>query len=319
MPKRKASNSSSTKATEPDVIKPKRAKITRAEKAEVAPAKKARVTSTKKSEVTKTKKAKVTPNEKAKATPAEKANVTPDKQTEEAKGKSSDLNLFEYLHDINWISALESEFKKDYFIQLQNLLQKDYKAGVQVFPPKDLIFNAFNLTPISKVKVVILGQDPYHDDGQAMGLSFSVPDGIAKPPSLVNIYKELVNDKDIKNFTEVPKTGCIEKWAKQGVLLINATLTVEAHKANSHSKYGWQTFTDNVIKTISTECDGVVFVLWGNFAHKKEKLVDLSKHAVIKTAHPSPLSFNKWLGCKCFSNVNAQLKKFNKTEIDWTV
>lgn len=233
--------------------------------------------------------------------------------------RKSVLNLVSYIKDAGWASALKEELQKDYFKDLEVLLQKDYKKGVQVFPPKDLIFNAFNKTPLDQVKVVILGQDPYHDDGQAMGMSFSVPDGIRLPPSLKNIYKELVNDKNIKNFNVEPNTGCLEKWAERGVLLINATLTVEAHKPNSHAKYGWQTFTDNVIRIISSECLGVVFVLWGNFAHKKEKLIDSSRHSVIKTAHPSPLSFNKWLGCKCFSNVNAQLKKWNKEEINWTL
>ncbi|XP_076093395.1 uracil-DNA glycosylase-like isoform X2 [Mytilus galloprovincialis] len=233
--------------------------------------------------------------------------------------KNSVLNFVSYIKDAGWASALKDEFQKDYFKDLEVLLQKDYKKGVQVFPPKDLIFNAFNKTPLDQVKVVILGQDPYHDDGQAMGMSFSVPDGMRLPPSLKNIYKELVNDQNIKNFNVEPATGCLEKWAERGVLLINATLTVEAHKPNSHAKYGWQTFTDDVIRIISSKCSGVVFVLWGNFAHKKEKLIDSSRHSVIKTAHPSPLSFSKWLGCKCFSNVNAQLKKWNKEEINWTL
>ncbi|KAJ8313583.1 hypothetical protein KUTeg_008144, partial [Tegillarca granosa] len=141
-----------------------------------------------------------------------------------------------------------------------------------------------------KIKVVILGQDPYHDDGQAEGLSFSVPVGITPPPSLKNIYKELSADKDITGFT-IPTHGCLKKWTEEGVFLLNATLTVVAHKVNSHAKYGWQKFTDEVIKTISEKCSGVVFILWGNFAQKKEKLIDKSKHEIIKTAHPSPLSF----------------------------
>lgn len=249
------------------------------------------------------------------AMPAKKAK---DKQNATNTG-SSDLKLSTYLQDDGWASALKPEFEQEYFKQLEVQLKKDYKAGVQVFPPKHLIFNAFNKTPIDKVKVVILGQDPYHNYDQAMGMSFSVPVGVALPPSLKNMYKELVNDKNIKNFTDMPATGCLEKWAERGVLLINATLTVEAHKPNSHAKYGWQKFTDNVIKIISDQCSGVVFVLWGNFAHKKEKLVDSTKHRIIKTAHPSPLSFNRWLGCKCFSNVNDELKKLKKSEIDWTV
>lgn len=283
------------------------------------PAKKAKVKKTATKPKVKKTATKPVKRTKQKISKAKTKTETKKTKVKTTNTSSSDLKLSAYLQDGGWAVALKPEFEQEYFKQLEVHLKKDYKAGVQVFPPKHLIFNAFNKTPIDKVKVVILGQDPYHDDGQAMGMSFSVPVGKALPPSLKNMYKELVNDKKIKNFTDMPDTGCLEKWAERGVLLINATLTVEAHKPNSHAKYGWQKFTDNVIKIISDQCSGVVFVLWGNFAHKKEKLVDSTKHRIIKTAHPSPLSFNKWLGCKCFSNVNDELKKLKKSEIDWTV
>lgn len=208
--------------------------------------------------------------------------------------------------------------EKPYFKALEDQLIKDYSADKPIFPPQPLIFNALNLTPLKKVKVVILGQDPYHDDGQAMGLSFSVPRGIKTPPSLKNIFTELERDPKIKDFV-APEHGCLEAWAQRGVLLLNATLTVEAHKANSHSKLGWQKFTDSVIKAVSDNCDHVVFILWGNFAHKKEKLVDTTKHAVIKTAHPSPLSVTKFKECCCFSNSDEALKKFGLQPIDWSL
>ncbi|XP_005107360.1 uracil-DNA glycosylase isoform X2 [Aplysia californica] len=227
-------------------------------------------------------------------------------------------SLSELLKEQEWKQALKPEFSKDYFKNLEISVMTEFDSGpdVQVFPPKDLIFNALALTPLKKVKVVLLGQDPYHDDGQAMGLAFSVPKGVKVPPSLRNIYKEL--STDIAGFKD-PGHGCLEKWARQGVLLLNATLTVQAHEPNSHSKFGWQTFTDAVIKTVSDKCQGVVFMLWGNFAHKKEKLVDSSKHSVLKFAHPSPLSFGKFKDCKCFSQVNSSLAAYGKEEIDWTL
>ncbi|KAK3108246.1 hypothetical protein FSP39_004018 [Pinctada imbricata] len=229
------------------------------------------------------------------------------------------LNLSSLLTDAAWKKALDAEFKLPYFKELEKQLAADYSKGEQIFPPKNLIFNAFNKTPFDKVKVVLLGQDPYHDDGQAMGLSFSVPVGIPPPPSLKNIYKELTTDKDIKNFTP-PSHGCLEKWSEQGILLLNATLTVKAHQPNSHAKYGWQKFTDAVIKHISENSkERVVFLLWGGFAHKKEKLINKDRHSIIKTAHPSPLSCTKFFGCKCFSKVNEELKKLKRTAVDWSL
>ncbi|CAH1241224.1 UNG [Branchiostoma lanceolatum] len=167
-----------------------------------------------------------------------------------------------------------------------------------------------------KVKVVLLGQDPYHDVDQAHGLSFSVRPGVKIPPSLKNIYKEL--SSDIPGFT-APDHGCLEKWAEEGVLLLNATLTVQAHKPNSHAKIGWQKFTDAAITVVSDHAQGVVFLLWGGFAQKKEKLVDTAKHRVVKTTHPSPLSASKFKGCKCFSNVNSALKELGSEEVDWSL
>ncbi|XP_069110515.1 uracil-DNA glycosylase-like [Argopecten irradians] len=248
-------------------------------------------------------------------TTAKKAKQTP---VTVKKGAPGTLDLSSFLKDEGWKCELRSEFTKDYFKSLEANLAKDYATGTQIFPPKDFIFNAFNVTPFDKVKVVILGQDPYHDDGQAMGMAFSVPPGVKSPPSLKNIYKELTNDKKIKNF-KTPDHGDLTAWAKRGVFLLNATLTVEAHKPNSHAKYGWQTFTDQVIRIISEKCSGVVFLLWGNFAHKKESLVDGTKHIVIKTAHPSPLSFKKFENCKCFSLVDEALFKKKQSKMDWSL
>ncbi|XP_070550145.1 uracil-DNA glycosylase-like [Ptychodera flava] len=169
--------------------------------------------------------------------------------------------------------------------------------------------------PLNKLKVVILGQDPYHDDGQAMGLAFSVPKGVPPPPSLKNIYKEL--KIEYPEFT-APDHGSLERWAEQGVLLLNATLTVEAHQPNSHSKIGWQKFTDAVIKIINNNCRDIAFILWGGFAQKKGKIIDQAKHHVINTAHPSPLSLNKFLNCGCFTQANKALKKAGQSQIDWT-
>ncbi|XP_059171522.1 uracil-DNA glycosylase-like isoform X2 [Physella acuta] len=213
-----------------------------------------------------------------------------------------------------WHDALSQEFGKDYFIKLEKQIKEEINNGHEVFPPSNLVFNALNSTPLSKVKVVLLGQDPYHDNGQAMGLSFSVPKGLQIPPSLKNIYTEL--SSDIPGFKS-PGHGCLQKWAENGVLLLNATLTVRAHNANSHKQFGWQKFTDQVIKVISDKCSHVVFMLWGNFAQSKEKLIDLQKHTVLKDAHPSPLSFGKFKGCKCFSRANDALKKKGMEEIDW--
>jgi uracil-DNA glycosylase len=184
-----------------------------------------------------------------------------------------------------------------------------------VYPPGSLIFNAFNLTPFDKLKVVIIGQDPYHGAGQAHGLCFSVPQGIKQPPSLLNIFKELKSDLGI----EPPSHGNLEKWAKQGVLLLNASLTVNEGEANSHAQCGWQTFTDAVIKKISDEKSGVVFLLWGNFARAKKSLIDTSKHFVLEAAHPSPLSGGAFFGSRHFSKTNELLKQQGKEPIDWSL
>ncbi|KAL4221909.1 hypothetical protein ACF0H5_017962 [Mactra antiquata] len=228
------------------------------------------------------------------------------------------MSLQDLLTDAKWKMELASEFEQDYFKALEMTLASEYIAGKKIFPPRELIFNALNLTPLDKVKVVILGQDPYHNDGQAMGLSFSVPEGIPIPPSLKNIYKELYRDPNINGFV-IPDHGNLVPWTQQGILLLNATLTVEAHRANSHAKLGWQIFTDSVIKCVSDWCSHVVFILWGGFAHKKEKLIDWTKHEIIKTAHPSPLSFNKFYNCNCFSDCDTALMYFEQSAINWSL
>lgn len=222
-------------------------------------------------------------------------------------------SLSTHLRCDSWNILLSDLMTTDDFKSLEKAVLQEYHKAT-VYPPVELIFNAFNLTPVENVKVVILDQDPYHGEGQAHGLSFSVPKGVPPPPSLKNIYKELMTD--IPGF-KTHEHGCLEKWAKQGVLLLNATLTVRAKEPNSHAKLGWQKFTDGVIKKISDKLSGVVFILWGGFAHKKEKLIDTSRHGIVKTAHPSPLSVTKFMGCKCFSQVNELLKKYKKTPIDW--
>lgn len=209
---------------------------------------------------------------------------------------------------------LQNEFEKPYFEELMNFVKEEY-ASHKCFPPEDEIFSAFDLCAFEDVKVVIIGQDPYHGDGQANGLCFSVADGVAHPPSLMNIFKELETDLGIP----YPKSGNLEHLAKQGILLLNATLTVRAHEAGSHQKKGWEQFTDNVIKMISKEKEGVIFLLWGGFAKKKEKLIDTSKHIILTSGHPSPLSANRgyWFGNKHFSKTNQLLKSKNKIEVDW--
>lgn len=202
-------------------------------------------------------------------------------------------------------------------VSLKQFLISEKQQNKVIFPPSTEIFNAFNLTPFDKVKVVIIGQDPYHGYGQAHGLSFSVKDHVRLPPSLQNIYKEL--ETDIEGF-KIPTSGNLTKWAKQGVLLLNATLTVEANKAGSHQKRGWETFTDEAIKAVSDYKQGVVFILWGRFAQDKERLIDTSKHYIIKSAHPSPFSaYNGFFGSKPFSKTNEFLKKQNLQPIDWQV
>jgi len=212
-----------------------------------------------------------------------------------------------------WYHVLEDQFDAVYFKQLKDFLIEE-KKKYQVYPPGDKIFSAFDITPFSKVKVVILGQDPYHGPGQANGLCFSVKDGIPHPPSLRNIFKEIEQDLGIP----YPKTGNLEAWAKQGVFMINATLTVRAHQAGSHQKKGWETFTDTVIKRLSDQKDGLVFLLWGNFAIAKSRLIDQQKHHILKTVHPSPLSAHRgFFGCKHFSLTNQILKNQGHDEINW--
>ena len=213
----------------------------------------------------------------------------------------------------SWYSLLENEFNKNYFSEIRTFVREAYQKTI-VFPAPELIFNAFNLTPLDKLKVVIIGQDPYHGKGQAHGLSFSVPEGVKIPPSLLNIYKELKNDLN----KEIPNHGYLENWATQGVLLINTVFTVEEGKANSHKNIGWEKFTESVIKLINNKKEHLVFLLWGNSAHKKEEFIDSDKHLILKAAHPSPLSaYNGFFGCKHFSKTNNYLRKNNKEEIVW--
>ncbi|MEO5651160.1 MAG: uracil-DNA glycosylase, partial [Ginsengibacter sp.] len=208
----------------------------------------------------------------------------------------------------------KEEFSKPYFEQLALFLKTEKALGKTIYPPGNLFFNAFEKTPFGKIKVVILGQDPYHNKGQAHGLSFSVPDGIAKPPSLLNIFKELKNDLGMS----IPETGNLEKWAEQGVLLLNASLSVRQNEPGSHGNNGWLQFTDHVIKKVSDEKEGIVFLLWGKYAQEKQSLIDESKHFVLKAAHPSPFSADKgFFGCKHFSKTNELLMKQHKEPINW--
>lgn len=216
--------------------------------------------------------------------------------------------------DESWKKVLADQFNAPYFLHLKEFLLEEKKNGHTVYPPGNLIFNAFNHTPFEKVKVVILGQDPYHGKGQAHGLSFSVPDGIKPPPSLVNIFKEQQSDLGIP----IPATGNLTPWADQGVLLLNATLTVRAGQPGSHQNKGWELFTDAAIREISENKKGIIFLLWGKFAQAKETLIDTGKHYVLKAAHPSPYSANNgFFGCKHFSKTNTLLKKEGKKEINW--
>ncbi len=215
----------------------------------------------------------------------------------------------------SWKTRLMQEFTAQYFSQLKEQLTEEKKRFV-IYPPGSLIFSAFDHTPFDAVKVVIIGQDPYHGAGQANGLCFSVSNGIPKPPSLENIFKELKTDLGIP----VPMTGNLEKWADQGVLLLNASLTVRANTANSHQNLGWHTFTDAVIRILSNQKQGLVFLLWGKFAQGKEALIDISKHHILKAAHPSPLSaYNGFFGCRHFSKTNELLRMQGKKEIDWAI
>ena len=212
-----------------------------------------------------------------------------------------------------WKAELQTEFEKEYFKGLTGFVRNEYKTKL-TFPPAPLIFNAFEQCPFDKVKVVIIGQDPYHGDGQAHGLCFSVNDGVAFPPSLLNIFKEINRDLGIPT----PKSGNLTRWAQQGVLLLNATLTVQAHMAGSHQGKGWETFTDAVIHKLATEKEQLVFMLWGSYAQKKGAFIDSTRHLVLKSVHPSPLSaYRGFIGNNHFSLTNQYLKDNGKAQIEW--
>ena len=213
----------------------------------------------------------------------------------------------------SWKDILRDEFNKPYFKSLSKFIREEYTSQ-EIFPPAKLIFNAFDKCPFHKVKVVIIGQDPYHNTGQANGLCFSVNDGVKIPPSLINIYKEIENDLG----KTMPKSGNLERWSSQGVLLLNAILTVRANSPGSHQKKGWEEFTDSVINELSNSCENIVFLLWGNYAQQKGRSIDANKHMVLKSAHPSPLSAHRgFLGNQHFSKTNNYLIKHNKEPINW--
>lgn len=215
---------------------------------------------------------------------------------------------------MDWNTLLAPEKEKKYFQDILSFLKKERANGKAIYPEKSLIFNAIQSTPFEKIKVVIIGQDPYHNPDQAHGLSFSVPKGIAPPPSLINIFKELKNDCGI----DIPKQGCLESWAHQGVLLLNATLTVEKNKPQSHANIGWQHFTDHIIQALNHHSKTIVFLLWGSHAQKKRELIDTKKHVILMAPHPSPLSAHRgFLGCKHFSKTNEILIRAGRTSIDW--
>lgn len=216
----------------------------------------------------------------------------------------------------SWKNQLQNEFSKPYFHELAHFLKTEKEAGKIIFPKGSQIFNAFAQTPFEKVKVVILGQDPYHNPGQAHGMCFSVPDGIPPPPSLVNIFKELHADIGLS----LPKSGNLTKWAQQGILLLNSSLTVRKNEPMSHSKIGWELFTDAVIQLISDTKEGIVFILWGGFARGKSHLINTHKHFILTSAHPSPLSaHNGFFGCRHFSKTNEILTSQGKQPIDWSL
>ncbi|MCR2106563.1 uracil-DNA glycosylase [Campylobacter upsaliensis] len=213
----------------------------------------------------------------------------------------------------DWLEFLEEEFKKPYFLDIKRQYIETLKAGKNIYPPANLTFNAFNLTPLNSLKIVLLGQDPYHKQNQAMGLSFSVPKGVPIPPSLRNIFKELNEDLGV----EIPKSGDLSAWARQGVLLLNAIFSVEENKPLSHSLWGWQEFSDQIIKKLSFEKEGLIFLLWGKFAQNKKDLIDTKKHFILEAAHPSPLARKGFLGCRHFSKCNAILQNLGKEPIKW--
>ena len=213
----------------------------------------------------------------------------------------------------SWKEALQNEFEKDYFVNLTAFVRSEYTSKL-VFPEAKNIFAAFDSCPFDKVKVVIIGQDPYHNVGQAHGLCFSVNDGIDFPPSLLNIFKEIERDLQLP----MPKSGNLSRWAEQGVLLLNATLTVEAHKAGSHQGKGWEVFTDAVIRALNEKREGIAYMLWGNFAQQKASVVDATRNLILKSVHPSPLSaYRGFIGCGHFSAANNYLRMNNKQEINW--
>ena len=224
--------------------------------------------------------------------------------------------LSDLLIEPSWRELMGDELTKPYFKDLQSFVQSEWNGGKLIFPPKDSVFRAFNSCPVDKVRVVILGQDPYHDIGQAQGLSFSVPNGKKLPSSLRNIYKEL--HQDLK--CPIATNGCLEKWSHQGVVLLNAVLTVRAHNAASHAKKGWEKFTDQAIAKLSKERSGIVFILWGKYAQEKGKVIDAKKHHILTSAHPSGLSASRgFFGCRHFSKCNEMLEKEGELPIDWCI
>lgn len=216
--------------------------------------------------------------------------------------------------DNSWREHIGAEFEKPYFSALTDFVRHEYTTTT-CYPPGSLIFNAFNLCPFDRVKVVIIGQDPYHEPGQAQGLSFSVPEGVPFPPSLQNIFKEIQLDLG----KPIPPTGDLTRWAEQGVLLLNATLTVRAHQAASHQRHGWEQFTDAAIRALNARRENLVFILWGGYARSKAQFIDRSRHLVLESVHPSPLSANRggWFGNHHFSQCNAYLREHGEQEIDW--
>lgn len=223
------------------------------------------------------------------------------------------INIEDIKINGDWKEFLKEEFNKNYFLEIKKRYIQALNNNAIIYPPANLTFNAFNLTPLDGLKIVLLGQDPYHQPNQAMGLSFSVPYGVKIPPSLLNIYKELKTDLDI----EPSKSGDLSSWAKQGILLLNSILSVEAGKPASHSSWGWQEFSDAVISKLSLEKSGLIFMLWGNYAKSKKALIDTNKHFILEAAHPSPLARTGFLGCKHFSKANEILRNLGKNPINW--
>ncbi len=223
------------------------------------------------------------------------------------------INIEDIKINDDWKEFLKEEFNKNYFLEIKKRYIQALNNNAIIYPPANLTFNAFNLTPLDRLKIVLLGQDPYHQPNQAMGLSFSVPYGVKIPPSLLNIYKELKTDLSI----EPSKSGDLSSWAKQGILLLNSILSVEAGKPASHSSWGWQEFSDAVISKLSLEKSGLIFMLWGNYAKSKKALIDTNKHFILEAAHPSPLARTGFLGCKHFSKANEILRNLGKNPINW--